>query len=216
SELATLDLSSCPELEVVDCSNNMLTEIILPLDASRLKKLYLSNNNFPRQDLSMFKNLLNLEELSIGNYRETSLRQISVGDYGESKIKQGIYNRFYGSLEPLKDLNSLKLLEINNTDIDSGLEYLRLDDSGKTWKRDNPSLIVVPLQEKLKDVKKELGIEREEFKKFQDKSVGYQKQRENKIKELEQENAYLKQRLMDLQQNQEQSQAHIETNLDQK
>ena len=245
SELTILDLSHCPKLEVVDCSNNLLTEIILPLDTSKLKKLYLSNNNFPKQDLSMFKNLLNLEELGIGNYRETSLRQISVGDYGEGKIERNIYNRFYGSLEPLKDLVSLNLLEINNTDIDSGLEYLRLDDSGKVivyclaqerpdcgvkaiweklnpyvgdvqaWKRDNPNLIVVPLQERLRDIKKELGIEREEFKKFQDKSIEYQQQRENRVKELEQENAHLHQRLMDLQQNEEQLQAHIETNLDQ-
>jgi len=71
------------------------------------------------------------------------------------------------------------------------------------------------LQERLRDIKKELGIEREEFKKFQDKSIEYQQQRENRVKELEQENAHLHQRLMDLQQNEEQLQAHIETNLDQ-
>jgi len=86
----------------------------------------------------------------------------------------------------------------------------------QAWKRDNPSLIVVPLQERLRDVKKELGIEREEFKKFQDKSVEYQQQRESRMKELEQQNSYLQQRLVDLQQNQEQLQAHIETNLGQK
>jgi Leucine-rich repeat (LRR) protein len=242
SELTVLGLRHCPELEMLDCSNNLLTEINFPLDVSKLKKLYLSNNNFAKQDLSAFKDLLNLEELSIGNYRETNLRQISAGDYGESKIKQNIYNRFYGSLEPLKDLTNLNLLEINNTDINSGLEYLRLEDDGKiivyclaqerpdcevkeiweklnpytsdvqAWKKDNPSLIITPLQERLKEVKKELRIEREEFKKFQEKSVEYQQQRENKVKELEQENTQLRQKLMDLQQNQEQLQTHIETN----
>jgi hypothetical protein len=33
-------------------------------------------------------------------------------------------NRFFGSLEPLKDLTELTHLNIANTDIDSGLEYL--------------------------------------------------------------------------------------------
>jgi hypothetical protein len=33
-------------------------------------------------------------------------------------------NKFYGSLEYLKDLRVLKCLDITDTDIDSGLEYL--------------------------------------------------------------------------------------------
>ena len=42
----------------------------------------------------------------------------------EEKINQGIYNRFSGSLEYLKNLSKLTDLNISNTDIDSGLEYL--------------------------------------------------------------------------------------------
>jgi len=33
-------------------------------------------------------------------------------------------NKFTGSLEFLKDMNKLEELDINDTDIDSGLEYL--------------------------------------------------------------------------------------------
>jgi len=33
-------------------------------------------------------------------------------------------NKFFGSLEPLKNLTKLKKLDISGTDIDSGLEYL--------------------------------------------------------------------------------------------
>lgn len=38
-----------------------------------------------------------------------------------------IRNRFSGSLKPLKNLTQLQTLNINNTDIDSGLEYLPFD-----------------------------------------------------------------------------------------
>jgi hypothetical protein len=71
----------------------------------------LKNNNISEQDLSCFSRFINLNTLLIGNS-------------DESKIKQGIYNRFTGSLEFLKDLTELKRLDIRNTDIDSGLEYL--------------------------------------------------------------------------------------------
>jgi Leucine-rich repeat (LRR) protein len=33
-------------------------------------------------------------------------------------------NNFYGSLEPLKNLSEIQELDIRDTDIDSGLEYL--------------------------------------------------------------------------------------------
>ena len=57
---------------------------------------------------------VNLEYLDLGNH----------GKYSEEKINQGIYNRFAGSLEPLKDLAKLKTLGIYGTDLDDGLEYL--------------------------------------------------------------------------------------------
>src|SRR6185295_20137122 len=65
----------------------------------------------PEQDLSFFSNFPDLSVLLIHND-------------DQEKINQGIYNRFVGSLEPLKNLTKIERLYIDNTDIDSGLEYL--------------------------------------------------------------------------------------------
>ncbi|KLL03765.1 MAG: hypothetical protein MRECE_9c019 [Mycoplasmataceae bacterium CE_OT135] len=71
--------------------------------------LNVSSNNL--SDLSLFSHLVNLERLGIGNWHW-------------EKINQGIYNRFTGSLKPLQNLTKLKELDISNTDINRGLEYL--------------------------------------------------------------------------------------------
>ncbi|KLL03563.1 MAG: hypothetical protein MRECE_13c028 [Mycoplasmataceae bacterium CE_OT135] len=76
-----------------------------------MTRLNISSNNFHEQDLSMFGHLINLESLWINNNNQ-------------ERINQGVYNRFKGSLEPLKNLNKLRELNISNTDIDSGLEHL--------------------------------------------------------------------------------------------
>jgi len=73
--------------------------------------LGINNNNLSKQDLAIFSRLINLGNLFAHNDNQ-------------EKINQGIYNRFYGSLEHLKDLNKLVNLDISNTDINSGLEYL--------------------------------------------------------------------------------------------
>jgi Leucine-rich repeat (LRR) protein len=94
----------------LDCSNNYLTGINLK-NNTKLKILNLSNNNFSKQDLGFISHLISLEEIDLGN---TDIQ----------KIKENKYNRFFGSLKHLKKLNNLKKLVINNTDVDSGLEYL--------------------------------------------------------------------------------------------
>jgi len=95
---------------VLDCSDNMLTHLELSQN-SELEELSICNNFFLSQELSFLSHLVNLRYLFLGNYNE-------------QKINRGIYNRFFGSLEPLKNMNRLELLEIINTDLDSGLEYL--------------------------------------------------------------------------------------------
>ncbi|CAG8831489.1 15995_t:CDS:2, partial [Racocetra persica] len=174
NKLTSLNLINCPNLQVIDCSNNLLTKIELPLKAKKLEKLYLGNNNFPEQDLSLFKDLVNLKELSIGNYRNTNLKEISTGNYGKNPIRQDTYNRFHGSLEPLAELTKLELLEINSTDIDNGLEYL--NDAVIVYCLAEEKIIAV-LRKQLKKTREEkvqleeqLQTEKEEFKKFQDKS----------------------------------------------
>ncbi|CAI2189852.1 3366_t:CDS:2, partial [Funneliformis geosporum] len=85
---ATGDVSQCSKLKLLDCNNNKkhftslnlnlhsnITELICRsnnltnlnflnnLSSKKLEKLYLNNNNFPRQDLSVFSKFNNLKEL---------------------------------------------------------------------------------------------------------------------------------------------------------
>jgi hypothetical protein len=99
NQLINLDLSSCPNLVDLTCSNNNLINLTLPKNASSLKKLDLSGNDF-NQNLSFLKEAVGLEDLYLYN------------------------NRFTGSLEPLKEMERLEHLVITDTDLDSGLEYL--------------------------------------------------------------------------------------------
>lgn len=132
NKLVELSVNDCAELEDLDCSFNSLTN----LNFSKLKKLWrfsgsdniltdlnflssfsvdslivlnIANNNFPRRDLSILSRFANLELLWIGND-------------DEEKIEEDIYNRFCGSLKPLKNLTRLESLNISNTDISDGLE----------------------------------------------------------------------------------------------
>ncbi|CAI2180755.1 8712_t:CDS:1 [Funneliformis geosporum] len=108
SNLTYLDVSGCTKLAYINASHNRISKIFVNNEG--LKYLNLLDNNFPEQDLTMFSELVNLKELHIGNV---------------DNDKEGdVYNRFHGSLEPLKDLNNLENLSINNTDVDSGLEHL--------------------------------------------------------------------------------------------
>src|SRR5205085_310319 len=77
----------------------------------RLLALSLADNNIMEQGLERFSKFINLTYLPIGTN-------------DEKKVTKGIYNRFHGSLEPLKNLSKLKVLDISNTDIDKGYEYL--------------------------------------------------------------------------------------------
>jgi len=138
NELTGLDVSQCPNLKLLDCNNNKyrftslnidgcskITELICRsnnltsldflnnLTSEKLEVLYIHNNNFPAGDLTPFSRFVNLKRLSLGNY-----------DYNKEWVKLDKYNRFYGSLEPLQYLTKLEELEINNTDISHGLEYL--------------------------------------------------------------------------------------------
>ncbi|CAG8466579.1 46056_t:CDS:10, partial [Gigaspora margarita] len=105
-----LRLDGFVNLETLYCDNNRLTglDFLTDLDNKKLTKLSISDNDFPINDLTIFSRFVNLEFLNLGNQ-----------SYQEHR-----HNRFYGSLESLKDLTKLKELHIENTDINSGLEYL--------------------------------------------------------------------------------------------
>jgi len=113
NKLVILNLNDCCNLRELDCSFNNLTDLnfLSSLNVDNLISLNIINNDFPKQDLTVFASLLNLKHLWIGND-------------DKEKIKDNVYNKFFGSLKPLNDLVKLESLNISNTDIDEGLEYL--------------------------------------------------------------------------------------------
>ena len=112
NELKNLNLSKLTNLKTINCSNNLLTEIdFSSQDPKELLSLHLDNNNLSCCDLSCFS-------------RFTGLRHLYLGTDEKERINKNIYNHFFGSLEDLKGLTNLAELDINATDIDSGLEYL--------------------------------------------------------------------------------------------
>jgi Leucine-rich repeat (LRR) protein len=112
NELKSLNLNNLTNLETIICSNNFLTELDLSSQNSeKLSSLHIGNNNFSGCDLSNFS-------------RFTKLCSLYLGTDNRERIKRNIYNRFFGSLEDLKNLTVLTELDINATDIDDGLEYL--------------------------------------------------------------------------------------------
>lgn len=115
NKLTKLEIINCPKVSYLNISYNLFEKLgsLGNLVPERLVSLSIHNNNFSQQDLSCFSRFINLEYLYIDN--------------GEKeRITENIYNRFYGSLEPLKNLKRLKLLDISETDVGSGLEYLSL------------------------------------------------------------------------------------------
>ena len=99
NKLTNLNLNNCVNLKGLHCSDNKLTNLDLRNNLL-LETLYIGNNNFPKQDLFFLSHLVNLKKLGLGS------------------------NQFTGSLEFLKRMSKLELLYIDDTDIDSGLEYL--------------------------------------------------------------------------------------------
>jgi len=93
NKLTSLDLSNCEKLEKIDCHSNLLTTIILSVNPTNLKKLYLGDNNFPEQDLTFLSPYINLEKLNLSD------------------------NKFIGSLDCLSNMRQLKKLWINDNDL---------------------------------------------------------------------------------------------------
>ncbi|CAG8568100.1 9830_t:CDS:2 [Paraglomus brasilianum] len=158
NQLTSIDVSKNTKLKKLKCSNNKLKEInfgnninleelrcndneLISVEffsklssSKKLTFLDIVNNNFSKrteivesrkqennsesQDLSFLKSFTNLEGLYLGNN-------------DKKRIKAGNYNKFYGSLECLNNLDELKILDIRNTDIDSGLSYLLENNSLK-------------------------------------------------------------------------------------
>lgn len=102
NKITKLDVSKCNKLkEITIHGNYYLTDFLLPNNKEKLKVLDMRClYQLPAQDLTFFREFVNLEKLSIAN------------------------TNFHGSLEPLKNLTKLRELDISHTEINEGLEYL--------------------------------------------------------------------------------------------
>ncbi|CAG8582466.1 17559_t:CDS:2, partial [Racocetra persica] len=126
--LTEIDISKCTKLKKVICINNTkLVNLHLPNSISFLEcqanpLTFLSLRICSKlKEINCSGNLLKSIKLP---YLCHELEKLDIRMIEKEKIQQGIYNRFYGSLEPLKNLKKLRFLRICNTDIDSGLEHL--------------------------------------------------------------------------------------------
>ncbi|CAI2199142.1 16721_t:CDS:1 [Funneliformis geosporum] len=101
-----LEINNCPNLEILYCRNNNLTNLdfLNNLNPKKLERLSLDDNNFPKQDLTIFTKFKELKILAISGITKSSY--------------------FCGSLKPLQELKKLETLNINGTDITHGLEFL--------------------------------------------------------------------------------------------
>ncbi|CAG8469228.1 3477_t:CDS:2 [Dentiscutata heterogama] len=107
-------------LEVLKCSNNLLTDIdFSDLNPDKIREIDLENNKLSARKLTYFSKFVNLESIHVDS-------------------------SFHGSLEPLKNLTKLKIITIAGTNIDSGLEHLPVSvcsigflDKNSYWKREN-------------------------------------------------------------------------------
>lgn len=131
NKITSLEITNCPNLEKIICSRNQLAELNLQ-DFPKLKTLICNDNKLTSLNLSNNKELENLnimdnsfaeQNLSLlGNL--TKLKELRLGNENSKRINEQLYNRFHDSLEPLKNISGLKLLDIRNTNVSGGLEHL--------------------------------------------------------------------------------------------
>ncbi|GBB97605.1 hypothetical protein RclHR1_03010008 [Rhizophagus clarus] len=105
NQLTNIDFTGLDKIEKVYCNDNKLNNLdfLKALNPTKVVNLRLANNKFPARNLSCFSSFVNLHRLSING------------------------NPFYGSLKPLSGLHNLRELDVSDTDINSGLEYLSED-----------------------------------------------------------------------------------------
>jgi len=110
SQLTNIDLSNNPNLKILNLRNNQLTSTgflnYLP-NPEKLEELALCGNNIQPTNIEIFSKFINLKLFQIGNGKESSKK-----------------NKFYGSLESLKNLTKLEIVDIKGININKGLEYL--------------------------------------------------------------------------------------------
>jgi Leucine-rich repeat (LRR) protein len=114
TRITKLNLSRCSNLKEIRVDNNRLTQITFPRQARNLEAIHVTNNNLSASDLSCFSNY-------------SVLKSLYLGTNDVAQINRGIYNRWNGSLTPLRHLQYLEELDINSTDISLGLNDIPLN-----------------------------------------------------------------------------------------
>lgn len=135
----------------------------------RMLSSYLGKNNF----LCVFEIIF----LVVGGIAWATF-SFGIFMLGFQQFKQReIINNIPSELTNLQDQNRNLQRHINQSTIDQRRQLRELKEQKDRQLQQQKNRIT--------ELEAELSMEREEVKKFQDKSVEYQKQRENKIKELE-------------------------------
>jgi hypothetical protein len=184
SKLSSLNISQCESLDYLDCSKNQLISLILPQEGGKIAYLDVSYNQLT--DLTIIGQLKNLRELNLS------------------------HNPLTGSLKTLKDSWKLKELNIWNTSIGEGLEYLPTRflrnigrntkffeklkgyDDLQSWRKAHPKLInnawgIMELENTLTNL--DLVLTNQTLNETTDKVLQiFIFQTENKIKELKKQN----------------------------
>jgi len=144
NQIVKVDASRCLELEELGCSDNQITKLILP-PKCKLKELRgtdnflmyvnfsalrsecitwidLRDNDFSPQGIRWVTKLVNLERLMLGTTLETTHSLLEEKLPANWKNK---YNRWTGSLFPLRNLTKLESLDLSLTNL-TNPEYIPL------------------------------------------------------------------------------------------
>jgi len=147
NDLTNLNLSDCHQLKVLNCYINLLTETNFLVTIPRPEKLIhldMGDNPVGKQELSIFNRFKNLTHLYFNTYQE----------FQREEVDKNLYNDFSGSLKNLKNLTKLQEIDITNTDVNDGLEYLPENVKFRAWKKYKSQTILEELEKYDRDVKK--------------------------------------------------------------
>lgn len=102
NRITQLNLAGLDKLEELYCHNNQLVglDFLKDLSKEKIKVLVVGSNKFLTNSLTTLQEFVNLEKLSLSN------------------------SKFHGSLKPLWNMKKIRELDIDDTDLDSGLKYL--------------------------------------------------------------------------------------------
>jgi hypothetical protein len=113
SPITKITLDGCSNLKEIHIIEQEITSVDFLNKLSnpeKLEQLRIYDNNIQPTNISIFSRFVNLEVLQLGTTKDF--------------LEKGKRNKFYGSLESLKNLTKLETLCIEATDVDRGLEYL--------------------------------------------------------------------------------------------